>query len=88
MTHHNFLLISIIGKVINHSYFFFHQQKQKMASITFAVSKVDVGTKQHTETQDLIESDLARWTAKDQKLSLENFQTNYSLFDELNGKNY
>ncbi len=56
-----------------------------MASITFAVSKVDVCTKQHTETQDLSESDLARWAAKDQKLSLENFQTNYPLVDELKG---
>jgi len=59
-----------------------------MATITFAVAKVDVCTKQHTETQDLSELDLARWAVKDQKLSLENFQTNYPLVDELNGANH
>ncbi|CAF4959710.1 unnamed protein product, partial [Rotaria sp. Silwood1] len=59
-----------------------------MVTITFAVAKVDVCTKRHIETQQLSEADLARWTLKDEKLSLENFQTNYPLAAELNGDNY
>ncbi|CAF1299391.1 unnamed protein product, partial [Rotaria sordida] len=30
----------------------------------------------------------SRWALKDEKLSLENFQTNYPLAAELNGRNY
>jgi hypothetical protein len=59
-----------------------------MASTTFAVAKVDVCAKQHPETHHLTESDLARWTGKGQKLSLENFQTNHSLAGDLNGDNH
>jgi hypothetical protein len=59
-----------------------------MATITFAVAQVDVCTKQHAETEDLSEFDLARWAAKNQKLSLENFQTNYRLVGDLNGNNH
>jgi hypothetical protein len=59
-----------------------------MATITFAVAKVDVCQTQHAETEDLHESDLARWAAKDQNLSLENFQTNYRLVGDLNGENH
>ncbi len=33
-------------------------------------------------------SDLARWAIKAPKLSLENFQTNYRLVDDLNGSNH
>ena len=59
-----------------------------MATITFPVAKVDVCNKQHVETEDLSEADLARWAAKDQKLSLENFQTNNRLSGDLNGNNH
>ncbi|CAF3880452.1 unnamed protein product [Rotaria sp. Silwood1] len=59
-----------------------------MATITFAVAKVDVCARRHAETQQLSEVDLARWALKDEKLSLENFQTNYPLVAELNGCNY
>jgi hypothetical protein len=59
-----------------------------MATTTFAVAKVDVCTKQHAETNDLSESDLARWAAKGEKLSLENFQINYPLVGDLNGSNH
>jgi hypothetical protein len=59
-----------------------------MATITFAVAEVDVCKTQHAETEDLDESDLARWADKDQNLSLENFQTNYRLVGDLNGKNH
>ncbi|CAF3748259.1 unnamed protein product [Rotaria sp. Silwood1] len=58
-----------------------------MATITFAVAKVDICTKKHTPSEGITESDLARWTAKDQKLSIENFQTNHSLAGDLNGNN-
>ena len=57
-----------------------------MATITFAVAKVDVCTKQHVETDDLSEEDLARWAGKNQKLSLENFQINYPLAGDLEWK--
>ena len=59
-----------------------------MATITFAVAKVDVCNKQHAETNELSEADVARWAPKNQKLSLENFQTNYPLVGELNGTNH
>jgi hypothetical protein len=59
-----------------------------MATITFAVAGVDVCTKQHVETEDLSKADLARWMIKAPKLSLENFQTNYRLVDDLNGSNH
>ena len=59
----------------------------KMATTTFAVAKVDPCTKKHVETEDLSEADVARWTIGDQKLSLENFQTNYRLAADLNGRN-
>ena len=59
-----------------------------MATITFAVAKVDVCKKQHVETADLSKADLARWAGKDQSLSLENFQTNYPLCSDLNGENH
>ena len=59
-----------------------------MATITFAVAKVDVCAKQHPETDDLVEADLARWAAKNETLSLENFQTNYRLAGDLNGNNH
>jgi hypothetical protein len=59
-----------------------------MATITFTVAEVDVCKTQHAETEDLDESDLSRWAAKDQNLSLENFQTNYRLVGDLNGKNH
>ncbi|CAF3374398.1 unnamed protein product [Rotaria socialis] len=59
-----------------------------MATITFAVAKVDVCTKNHATTEDLSEFDVARWAAKSQKLSLENFQTNYPLVSDLNGNNH
>ena len=59
-----------------------------MATITFDVAKVDICTKQHVTTENLDKSDLARWTAKGAKLSLENFQTNYPLAADLNGENH
>lgn len=59
-----------------------------MATITFAVAKVDVCTKNHTTTNDLSAADVARWAEKKQILSLENFQTNYPLASDLNGQNH
>jgi hypothetical protein len=59
-----------------------------MATITFAVAKVDVCAKQHAEAKDLSKEDVARWATKDQNLSLENYQTNYLLVGDLNGKNH
>jgi hypothetical protein len=59
-----------------------------MATITFAVAKVDVCTKQHVESNELSPADLARWAAKDGRLSCENFQTNYPLASDLNGTNH
>ncbi|CAF1406442.1 unnamed protein product [Adineta steineri] len=59
-----------------------------MASTTFAVAKVDVCAKKHVETEDLSQEDLNRWSGKTQALSLENFQTNYLLANDLNGKNH
>jgi hypothetical protein len=59
-----------------------------MATITFAVAEVDACNKQHAETEDLSEADLARWATKDTKLSLENCQTNHRLSGDLNGQNY
>lgn len=58
-----------------------------LASISFSVSEVDENTKKHPLTENLSEEDLARWTIKGQSLSLENFQTNYPLTEDLNGKN-
>ncbi|CAF4006386.1 unnamed protein product [Rotaria sp. Silwood2] len=59
-----------------------------MATITFDVAKVDICTIKHTTAEYLIESDLARWTLKDQKLSLENFQINHPLAADLNGDHH
>lgn len=59
-----------------------------MATTTFAVAKVDVCKNKHAESGDLAPEDLARWAGKDQKLSLENFQTNFPLAADLNGKNH
>ena len=58
-----------------------------MATTTFAVAKVDACTKKHVEAEDLSEADVARWKIGDQKLSLENFQTNYRIAADLNGRN-
>ncbi|CAF1000595.1 unnamed protein product [Rotaria sordida] len=57
-----------------------------MATITFAVANVNIYARRHTEIQQLSEVDLARWALKDEKLSLENFQTNYPLVAELNDR--
>ncbi|CAF1038522.1 unnamed protein product [Rotaria sordida] len=57
-----------------------------MATITFAVANVNAYARRHTEIQQLSEVDLARWALKDEKLSLENFQTNYPLVAELNDR--
>lgn len=59
-----------------------------MTTTTFAVAQVDVCEKRHTETNDLNEFDVARWAEKNQKLSLENFQTNFPLVSDLNGENH
>jgi len=57
-----------------------------MATITFAVATVNVCSTRHTEIQQLSEVDLARWALKDEKLSLENFQTNYPLVAQVSKK--
>lgn len=58
-----------------------------LANITFSVFDVDKCTKKHPETQSLSQENLARWTSRNETLSLENFQTNYPLAEDLNGKN-
>ena len=58
-----------------------------MATTTFVVAKVDVCKSKHVESGDLTREDLARWAGKGQQLSLENFQTNFPLAADLNGKN-
>jgi hypothetical protein len=55
-----------------------------LASITFSVSNVSENTEKHSETQDLCLEDLARWVLDGQILSLENFQINYPLAEDLN----
>jgi hypothetical protein len=52
------------------------------------VSQVDRNTNKHPETQGLSPEDLARWTIDDQNLALENFQINYPLAEDMNGKSY
>ena len=59
-----------------------------MATTTFAVAKVEVCNKKHTENGDLTPADLARWAGKGEKISLENFQTNFPLAADLNGQNH
>jgi hypothetical protein len=62
--------------------------EEKMASTTFAVNQVEICTKTHSHGNTIEPSDLARWSAKNEQLSLENCQTNHSLAIELNGRNY
>lgn len=59
-----------------------------MATKTFAVAKVEVCGKKHTQSDALTPEDIARWAGKGQKLSLENFQTNLPLAGDLNGSNH
>lgn len=59
-----------------------------MASNTFAVSKVDVCSTRYEATTELSVDDVNRWGSKDEQLLLENFQTNFPLAAELNGKKY
>jgi hypothetical protein len=66
---------------------FFAFNNAILASITFSVAEVEKCTKQHSEMEGLSQEDLARWTLADEILSLENFQTNYPLAEDLNGKN-
>jgi hypothetical protein len=60
-----------------------------MASITtFSVAKVNKSTQQYSKIESLSKEDLARWALKGETLSLENFQTNYPLAEDLNGNNH
>ena len=59
-----------------------------MASTTFAVAKVDRCDKRHVNMDGISEADMVRWAEKGEKLSLENYQSNYPLAEELNGTNH
>lgn len=60
-----------------------------MTASTFQVAKVDICKTQHVESSEIVTNDdVARWTLKDEKLSLENCQVNYRLASDLNGKNH
>jgi hypothetical protein len=67
--------------------FSFAFQNIVLASITFSVSEVDKCTENHSPVSSLSQEDLARWTLDKEILSLENFQTNYPLAQDLNGGN-
>ncbi|CAF1245341.1 unnamed protein product [Adineta ricciae] len=59
-----------------------------MSTRTFSVAQVEVCKKQHVQTDELTQEDINRWSGKGCQLSFENYQTNYPLSADLNGKNH
>jgi hypothetical protein len=68
-------------------FLFFAFKNVLVTSITFSVSDVGKCTEKHSEIESLSQEDLAQWILDKEILSLENFQTNYPLAKDLNGKN-
>jgi len=56
-----------------------------IASTTFDVAPVESSNVTHKLVNIITNEDLARWSTKKQNLTLENFQINYPLAEELNG---
>ena len=62
-----------------------YSMKFTMASLTFDVAPVESSNVSHKLVNIITNEDLARWSTKKQNLTLENFQINYPLAEELNG---